>query len=387
VETQYARVGRLLADLNPDNGYVLAICPWGEAGVRDWGGRHGHLWRTSPDIEPTWDSMLVNLDSTLGRELYAGPGRWNDPDMLAVGLGEFDAKHLTNARSHFSLWAILSAPLLMGFDLTRAPASLIELLSNPEVIAINQDPAGNQASVVSSQGQVQVLVKPLAAAGERAVLLFNRGDMAATAQVTPAQLKLTGDEPYRVRDVWERRDLAAQRGLLQVRLAPHEAAMFKASGTSAAGDATLLTEMTGRVHVAADGAPDEASRQRTPGLTPRADLSPSGAPLNVAGRPFAYGVGALANSRLEVRLGKTFKQFSTWVGLQDGAGADHRVGFRIYGDGRLLQDTTTRASLEQAMLITASVEGVETLELVAIDQPEAISALPPAIVWGDAQLR
>ncbi|WP_164978569.1 NPCBM/NEW2 domain-containing protein [Pseudoxanthomonas composti] len=387
VETQYARVGRLLAALNPDEDYVLAICPWGEAGVRDWGGRHGHLWRTSPDIEPTWDSMLVNLDSTVGRELYAGPGRWNDPDMLAVGLGEFDDRHLVNARSHFSLWAVLGAPLLMGFDLTQAPASLIELLSNPEVIAINQDPAGNQASVVVNQGDLQVLVKPLAASGERAVVLFNRGDTATSAQVTPAQLKLADGAPYQARDVWKHQALATQRGALQVRLAPHEAAMFKVAGAPVIGDAKLLTEMTGRIHVAVDGAPDEVSRQSTPGLVPRADLSPSGVPLRIAGQSIPYGLGALANSRFEVRLGKDFRQFSTRVGLQDGARRDAGVVFRVYGDGRLLQEVTAGAGDAQAVPVTVPVDGIDVLELVAIASPQAKAALPPAIVWGDAQLR
>ncbi|MET0288620.1 MAG: NPCBM/NEW2 domain-containing protein [Pseudoxanthomonas sp.] len=386
VETQYARVGRLLADLNPDNDYVLAICPWGEASVRDWGGRHGNLWRTSPDIEPTWESMLVNLDSTLGRELYAGPGRWNDPDMLAVGLGEFDAKHLTNARSHFSLWAILSAPLLMGFDLTQAPASLIDLLSNPEVIAINQDAAGNQASLASSQGDVQVLVKALAASGERAVVLFNRSEKTATAQVGPQQLKLAGDGRYRVRDLWKRQDLPWQDGVLRVTLAAHEAVMFKVSGVSAAGKARLLSEMTGRVHVAADGLPDEVTRQRSPQAVPRADRSPGGQPLSIAGQGFAYGLGTLANSRLEVRTGKAFTRFRTQVGLQDHAQAAGSVVFRAYGDGRLLHETAPRSPKDAATSIDIAVDGIDVLELVAEAQVVDGSGLPPAIAWADARL-
>src|SRR5690606_11365849 len=116
-------------------------------------------------------------------------GRWNDPDMLAVGLGEFDAAHLVQARTHFSAWAVLAAPLLMGFDLTHAPDALVGLLSNPEVIAVDQDPAGHQAGLVVDEGRVQVLVQPRAARGQRAVRLMNRGDAPATATVDPVRLK------------------------------------------------------------------------------------------------------------------------------------------------------------------------------------------------------
>ncbi|UYB51602.1 NPCBM/NEW2 domain-containing protein [Xanthomonas sp. AM6] len=383
VETHYARIGRLLAELNPDDDYVLSICPWGEAGVRDWGGNHGHLWRTSPDIEPTWDSMLHNFDSASRRELYAGPGRWNDPDMLAVGLGAFDAAHLTEARTHFSLWAMLSAPLLLGFDLTRAPDPLLELLRNPEVIAVDQDPAGNQATLAVDDAPVQVLVKPLSARGERAVLLFNRGDAPAVAQVDARQMKLAAGTAFAVRDLWRRRDLPPQRGPLRYSLAPHAAVMLKVKGAPVEADATLLSEITGRIHVAADGLPTYATRLEAASGTPRADVTPYGQPLRIAGNTYAYGIGAHADSRLEVLVRGEFATFSASLGVQESAARDTGTTvFRIYGDARLLYESAPMTARDPPLPVDLPIGNVGVLELVAAAGDVPAGELPPLVVWG-----
>lgn len=388
VETQYARVGRLLAELNPDNDFVLSICPWGEAGVRDWGGRHGNLWRTSPDIEPTWESMLRNLDSVSRRELYAGPGRWNDPDMLAVGLGEFDAGHLTEARSHFSLWAILSAPLLLGFDLGHAPQPLLELLSNPEVIAVNQDPAGNQARLVSTEGDVQVLVKPLSARGERAVVLFNRGEAPARAEVDAVGLKLAPGLPYRARDLWRRQDLPAGNAPLRFELEPHGAVMLKVSGTPVETQGRLLSAMTGRIHVAADGLRDGAAARADADGTPRADASPYGERLRILDATYDYGIGVHAGSRLEVLAGREFSRFTAQAGVQHGTtGANGKVVFRVYGDGRLLHESAPLKDGDAPARIDVPVRDVEVLELVALAADSLPGVPTPVVAWADPRLR
>lgn len=386
VETHYARIGRLLAEINPDNDFVLSICPWGEANVRDWGGRHGNLWRTSPDIEPTWEAMLRSFDSAARRELYAGPGRWNDPDMLAIGLGEFDATHLVQARSHFSLWAILSAPLLLGFDVANAPAPLLELLSNPEVIAVNQDPAGNQAILVSNDGSVQVLVKPMSVRGERAVVLFNRSNVPATAQVDAVALKLA-DTTYRVRDLWKRQDLPTADGPLRFTLAPHGAVMLKVAGTPVDRDAILLSSMTGRIHVAVDGLQGQGPAADV-NQVPRADFAPGGERLRIAGMTYHYGIGVHADSRLEVRTGGEFNRFTTLAGIQEGSGTAQSVVFQVYGDGRLLHESVTLRIGDAPARIDVPVQGVEVLELVALASGRTSSGTPTQVVaWADARLR
>lgn len=384
LETRYERIGRLLAALNPDNDFVLSICPWGQAGVRDWGGRHGNLWRTSSDIEPTWESMLHNFDTATRRELYAGPGRWNDPDMLAVGLGDFDAAHLEQARTHFSMWTILAAPLLLGFDLVHAPDALVELLSNPEVIAVNQDPAGNQGILAVDEDGVQVLVKPLAGRGERAVLLLNRGEKDAVARVDPVQLKLRAGAPYRVRDLWAGRDLAPANAALQFPLHPRQSVLLKVSGTPVDPEARLLTEMTARVHVAAGGHPRYSSALTEATGMPRADATPYGQPLQVGGRRYPYGIGAHADSRLEVLAQGEFTRFTARAGLQDGADAG-RVVFRVYGDRRLLFEGTSRRA-GTALRIDVPIAGVKVLELVAAAPDAKDGALPPLVSWADPRL-
>lgn len=384
VENAYARVGRLLAELNPDDDFVFSICPWGEAGVRDWGGRHGNLWRTSPDIEPTWDSMLRNFDSVARRELYAGPGRWNDPDMLAVGLGDFDAAHLTEARSHFSLWAVLSAPLLLGFDLSHAPPALLELLSNPEVIAVNQDRAGNQARLASTDGDVQVLVKPLAANGERAVVLFNRGTTPASAAVDAVALKLAPDAALHLRDLWRRQDLATTRGPLRFELEPHGAVMLKVTGTPVDSGARLLSAMTGRIHVAADGLQGQGA-QASPDAVPRTDATPGGARLRIGDHGYDYGIGLYAGSRLEVLADSQFSRFTTAAGVQHGERGT--AVFRVYGDARLLFESRPLRDGDAPARIDVPVAGVRVLELVVLAPQTDAGTATPVSVWGDPRLR
>lgn len=386
VETMYARVGRLLSQVNPDGDYVFSICPWGEAAVRDWGGRHGNLWRTSEDIVPTWKSMLHNFDSTSRRELYAGPGRWNDPDMLAIGLGEFDADHLVEARTHFSLWSIVSAPLLIGFDLNHAAPALVELLSNKEVIAVNQDAAGNQGRLVADDGQVQVLVKPLSVRGERAVVLVNRGDTPAEGVVDARQMRLK-DGALQVRDLWAQRDLPATQGALRFPLPPRASVMLKVKGEPASGDATALGEITGRIHVAVDGLPIYSAKPAEVSGTPRVDATPYGKPLQVAGQAYAGGIGAHANSRLEVLTSKAFRRFSAVAGLDDsGDAASGTVVFKVYGDGKPLYESAPLRRGAKAVRIDVPVSGVQVLELVAAAGDTGKDALPPLVAWADAQL-
>lgn len=388
VEGAYARVGRLLAQVNPDNDFVLSICPWGEAGVGNWGGRHGNLWRTSPDIEMTWESMLHNFDTASRRELYAGPGRWNDPDMLAVGLGEFGADHMTEARTHFSMWAILAAPLLVGFDLNHATPAQVALLSNPEVIALNQDPAGNQGRIVASEGPLQVLVKPLSTRGERGVLLFNRGEATVEARVSAAQMLLSDAAPIRARDLWEQRDVTATGGALAFTLPAHGAVLLKVSGTPDTAGGTSLGEITGRIHVAVDGLPGYSARPAEVSGTPRVDRTPQGGPLRIAGTAYPRGIGIHANSRLEVLASRDFKRFTALAGVDDSAAAaSGSVVFKVYGDGKPLFTSAPVRRGQAPARIEVAVQGVQVLELVAEAATAGEGARTPVVAWAGASLQ
>lgn len=122
------------------------------------GGAVGNSWRTSPDISKTWKSVLYNLDSVVGLSMHAGPGAWNDPDMLQIG-NSYDLVHHGRQRIHFGLWALLKSPLLIGADLRSLRRKSLQLLKNPGVLAISQDPMGIAGDLILTHGSQQVCLR------------------------------------------------------------------------------------------------------------------------------------------------------------------------------------------------------------------------------------
>ncbi|WP_181449609.1 NPCBM/NEW2 domain-containing protein [Streptomyces cyaneus] len=180
---------------------VYSICEWGENKPWEWAADVGHLWRTTGDISDNWGSMLSILKRNLPLAQYAGPGRWNDPDMLEVGNGGMTA---TEYRSHFSMWAIMAAPLLIGSDLRSASEETLDILGNREVIAVDQDPLGRQGTVVSSAGGRWIVAKEMRD-GSRAVALFNESGTAQRITTTAAAVGLPAADAYTLRDLWQHR--------------------------------------------------------------------------------------------------------------------------------------------------------------------------------------
>jgi alpha-galactosidase len=152
---------------------VLSLCQYGWDAPWEWApALGGNLWRTTGDIEPKWDRIAVIGLSQAGLESYAGPGHWNDPDMLEVGNGKLT---LAENRSHFSLWAILAAPLLAGNDLTKMKPEIKAILTNRDVIAIDQDALGKQGTRAYAEGEVEVWSRHLSS-GAMAVAVINTAD-------------------------------------------------------------------------------------------------------------------------------------------------------------------------------------------------------------------
>ncbi|MEV4426372.1 NPCBM/NEW2 domain-containing protein [Streptomyces sp. NPDC049602] len=178
---------------------VYSICEWGENKPWEWAGDVGQLWRTTYDINDSWSTMLSIMKQNLPLSRYAGPGHWNDPDMLEVGNGGMTD---TEYRSHFSMWSMMAAPLLIGSDLRKATPAAFEILANREVIAVDQDPLGKQGTVVSSSSGRWVVVKELAD-GSRAVALFNETDSAQRVSTTARAAGLQEADAYTVRDLWQ----------------------------------------------------------------------------------------------------------------------------------------------------------------------------------------
>ncbi len=188
---------------------VFSLCQYGMGDVWEWGAEvGGNCWRTTGDIGDSWGSMSGIGFKQNGHEKWAGPGHWNDPDMLVlgkVGWGHLHPPRLTPSEqfTHVSLWCLLSAPLLIGADMSQLDPFTFNLLANDEVLAVNQDGAGRQASRKTKDGETEVWAKDLAD-GSKAVGLFNRGEGAAEVTVKWTDLGLSG--PCQVRDLWRQKD-------------------------------------------------------------------------------------------------------------------------------------------------------------------------------------
>lgn len=402
VRELFGEVGAALIRHNPDGDFLFSICIWGSADVRSWASRYGNISRTSEDIGPHWGRMLHNLDSAARRPLYAQPGSWNDPDMLFVGTGDFDAAHLIEARSHFSLWAMINAPLIIGYDLRKATPELMAILGNRAVIALNQDPGGHQAVLTYDSDEVQVYLKTLAN-GDKAVAVFNRSDRPLEAVLTAQQMKYDPAAPVTLTDLWSG-EVSSFTGEQRFALAAHETRLFRSKGTRELPEGHYLSELPGLIHPAVDGVvrpePDPSihravvhwSGTRGNGERPRyagwggaqADASPHLQMLRIANREYASGIGVLANSRLEVRS-EGYRRFRAEVGVDDSAlDKDQQVRFELYGDGKLLARSEWMRFGEAARALQADLGSTRLLELVV--RTAAPTDNPVPATWGKAAL-
>jgi alpha-galactosidase len=215
---------------------VFSICEWGNSKPWLWAKDIGNLWRTTGDIKDRWSGrekwadgsccsygVMEILDQQAGLETYAGPGHWNDPDMLEVGNGGMS---LSEYRAHFSLWAILAAPLIAGNDIRSMTPEIHDILTNKDVIAVDQDVLGSQGRRVHKDGNLEVWAKQLRD-GSRAVVLLNRGE--TEEQVTAAWEDLGYPAHLRadIRDLWEAKSLGEFQGKFTARVERHSVVMVR----------------------------------------------------------------------------------------------------------------------------------------------------------------
>jgi alpha-galactosidase len=203
---------------------VYSFCQYGLDAVWEWGpGLGANLWRTTGDINPTWDRMTLIGFSQAGLAKYAGPGHWNDPDMLEVGNGKLT---LDENRTHMSLWVLLASPLLAGNDLSKMPPETSAILTNREVIAIDQDPLGKQGDRVTAVGPVEIWSKPLKG-GDLAIGLFNRDDSALPITLKLSDVGFSGGA--NVRDIWQAKDLGKLKGSYTANVPKHGVVLLRLS--------------------------------------------------------------------------------------------------------------------------------------------------------------
>eukprot|EP00250_Pteridium_aquilinum_P034002 c6834_g1_i1 orf=175-1377(-) len=182
----------------------FSLCEWGQDNPAEWGNAVGHSWRTTDDIQDNWASMVAIADLNDQWAAYAGPGGWNDPDMLEVGNGDMT---FTEYRSHFSIWCLMKAPLLIGCDVRNMTTETFEILSNIEAIAVNQDSLGVQGSKVSKQGSeecLEVWAGPLSE-GRVVVALWNRCASGNYITALWEDVGLESNASMVARDLWEHR--------------------------------------------------------------------------------------------------------------------------------------------------------------------------------------
>jgi len=208
---------------------VFSICEWGSSKPWLWAADVGNLWRSTGDIQDKWsikrdwggNGVVQILDLQDGIEFASGPGHWNDPDMLEVGNGGMSS---TEYRAHFSLWCLMAAPLMAGNDIRGMTDEIRGVLTNKEVIAVDQDALGYQGRRVKRDGDREIWSKQMAD-GSRAVALLNRGDSETEIRVAWTDIGYPDSISAAVRDLWAHQDLGSQQGGFSAKVPSHGVVM------------------------------------------------------------------------------------------------------------------------------------------------------------------
>jgi len=212
---------------------ILSLCEWGLSKPWLWAKDIAHCWRTTGDIRNNWDiadakegkvwagGVVINLDMQKGLEKYAGPGHWNDPDMLEVGNG---ALTVEEERAHFSLWCMLAAPLMAGNDIRNMTRQTLEIITNREAIEVDQDRLGMQGYKILDEDNFEIFMKPLAN-GDTAICLFNRGPEKKQFEINWAHYKISkGKSIY---DIWKHTITGSTNENYKIMLNRHDVIMLR----------------------------------------------------------------------------------------------------------------------------------------------------------------
>ena len=336
---------------------LLSICNWGFQDPWVWGPEIGQMWRTSGDIKDGFLPLMYNLMAVEPLAAFAGPGRWNDPDMLEVGNGGMSEDLY---RAHMGLWAMLAAPLIAGNDLRDMSAETLSLLTNQEIIAVDQDPAGLQAVLLRVSDDVRVYARALEEDRLRAVLFFN------TSQTEARVASITWDElglfqgTASVRDLFAREDLGAFVDVFEAEVPPTGAVMVTIRGTEPLPGTGIqyLSDLPFK-HAASYGSPVER-------------LGPEG------------GLGVPGGSVAVVHLGGRCDVFEATPGLTGDAGAEGSVTFEIWGDGERIWASDVITPATTPVLVQASMKNRQNLKLVTT--PAGDSTVGDRAAWAHAHL-
>jgi alpha-galactosidase len=338
-----------------------SICSWSYNG--DWMINCGNLWRTTGDISNSWGSMLGCYDTNVNLASKAGPGHWNDPDMLEIGNnGMTDTEY----RTHMSLWCVMAAPLIAGNDIRTMTQATKDILLASEVIAVDQDVAGNQGVKVRDDGEQEVISKVLNN-GSRAVALLNRGAAAVNITVSWTEIGLmTGNAT--VRDLWAKVDRGTFSNSYTVNVPSHGTVMLKIVGTVAPTPTpspsptpkpgvNYLSDM-GWTYSANGYGPVEKN------MSNGENAAGDGKTITLNGTTYTKGLGCHAASEIRYNLGGQYSSFVSDVGLDDEVGANGTVTFEVWLDGTKAYDSGVMNGSTATKNINLNVAGKNELKLI-----------------------
>jgi alpha-galactosidase len=337
---------------------LFSLCEWGQNAPWDWAQSVGNSWRTTGDIADNWGSMLGIFKANVGLAHHAQRGAWNDPDMLEVGNGGMTA---TEYRSHFSLWSMMNAPLLIGSDLRSVDQATFDILTNRDVIALDQDGLGVQGQEISNANGLHVLTKPLDN-GDVAVALFNETGATATIGTTAAAAGLGNATSFQLKDLWSKA-VTTSAGTISASVPAHATVVYRVSraGTSTTPPAgtTQVSALPASLSASAWG---PVERDRSNGERAAGD----GRTLTIGGTTYARGLGVHARSEVRYYLGGRCTSFQAWAGVDDESGAEGSVTLEVWGGGSMLATTGVVRGTDAPKRVTANVTGLQYVHLAAL---------------------
>jgi len=349
--TQYARWRDAIAAAGRP--MVFSISAGGEQNSVSWASAFGNLWRTSNDIQPEWSSILNNLDVTAHYGALAGPGHWNDPDMLEVGNGSL---MLDENKAHMSMWALLAAPLIAGNDLRGMSVTIQSVLTNPEIIAVSQDSAGIQGTIVDDTGTgIQVWMRRLAD-GSRAVALLNRTETPAPITAFWEKVGLPPGNAH-IHDLWSHADLGLFQGAFTA-VVPAHAVVFVRMTSSA--PLVALSDLT----------PTSANNGFGPFEIDRSNgefASGDGQTLTISGRSYPHGLGVHAPFDATYDLADRCSLLHAEIGIDAEVGNGGSVTFQIWADDTLRYESGILRGADAPITINIDLNGTQRVRLVVGD--------------------
>lgn len=356
MQSDYTTMSKaLLASGRP---IVFSICAWQ---TQSWMPDQGNLWRSTTDIADAWGptgwSVLGNWDGQVGNYIYTRPGAWSDPDMLEVGHGKLTEDE---SRSHMGLWALAAAPLIAGNDVRSMSSTIKAILTNPDVIAVDQDSAGIQCRKISDNGDLEVYVKPLGKDFSTfAVGFLNRSSSTQSLSINWSSLRLDPSS-VTVRDLWNRTDLGIKKDGYTVSVPSHGLALIKAKGTPDASATWWASDLPFTLLSNGYG-------------TFKQDKSIDGKDLKLGTKTYAKGFGTNAASKIVLPIYGKFDRFQADVGIDGEVNSGGSVAFQVLGDGKSLFQSNVLKSGGAPVAVDISVAGVDSLVLVATDGGDGIS--------------